>query len=633
MKLSFKSFAALAALLVAHSSFACSNEAFHPRELNPVAVSNSLAALVANRTIVPNQDPLTLDELTKMVRELELHAVKNDNYVYPVKIELLEDDDVNAHATVEFDESNPKAKPQSIMAMYTGFVKHVKGDRRLIRAVIAHELSHLTHGHCTNPIFIARDLSQYMTRQQEREADMTGAALLVRAGYNPQDMVDMLMALDDLQKAAWLRRVTSTHASPKQRASEVATNPEIWKGLVLFDVGLAQWDARNFARATETFDRVAETQPKLWEARANAGITSLMHYYDMLPAAVQKRWYRPDFGPLLVPDPREKSRDPEIRAADKQRWDDAVRRIKTAIIMVPGIPTVLKDAEALANVLNPNDDAALLQKGADYFSEQLKLAEKDQERSFQMSANLALALQRQGKTTQATDVLYDTITQFGRVNFTIAESFGRDADVNAKKGLLPQVLAFWLKTASEDADWYDALKARYAEACKAANVTAESISGRTRTFEPAESMTIDGQTVGFFDEESKLLAMGGKPDKAVYFDEKYKTMIEVVWKAGDLQALVERGRLLRVTSRLAGSFIELRPTDRADSSRVKVEVGMSKSDLDRAIPMVATSEKNLSNLGVPEKWVYYPNLFFCVQIKDDKVAAITVTAVDRRFKD
>jgi predicted Zn-dependent protease len=632
MKLSYKPFAAMAALLVAHSAFACTNVAFHPRDLNAFAVTNSISALVANRTIVPNQDPLTLDELTKMVREMELHALKNDQYVYPVKVELLDDPEINAHATVEIDESNPKAKPQAVMAVYTGFVNHVKGDRRLIRAVIAHELSHLTHGHCTNPIFIARDLSQYMTRQQEREADMTGAALLIRAGHNPQDMIDLLMSLNDLP-ATWLPRVTSTHASPKQRASEIASNPEIWKGLVMFDVGLAQWDARNFARATETFDRVADSQPKLWEARANAAVTSLMYYYDMLPAAVQKRWYRPDFGPLLVPDPREKSRDPEIRAADKQRWDEAVRRIKTAIIMITDTPAVLKDTEALANVLNPNDDADLLKKGTDYFREQLKAAEKDQERAFQMSANLALGLQRQGKTSEATDVLNETIVQFGRVNFTMAESFGRDADVNAHKGLLPQVLGFWLKTATEDADWFTALKARYEQACKAANVTPEAISGRTRVFEPAESMTIDGQSVGFYDEESKLLQMGGKPDKAVYFDEKYKTMIEIVWKGGDLQAIVERGKLLRVTSRVPGSFIELRSKDRADNSRVKVEVGMSKADLDRAIPLVKPAERNLSNLGVPEKWLYYPNLFFCVQVKDDKVAAITVTAVDRRFKD
>jgi len=157
----------------------------------------------------------TQADLEKMVEKLDKAIPENPNFKYPVKCTIVTKDDVNAYATLTKEGNDNRAT----MVVYSGLIKQIDGDQRLIRAVVAHELSHLSLGHnaAINPK--ARDLRNLWTRQQEFEADATGAKALVKLGYSKKDMVDMLLFLDKLQgrQGGWLTRRRGLPRSPTIR--------------------------------------------------------------------------------------------------------------------------------------------------------------------------------------------------------------------------------------------------------------------------------------------------------------------------------------------------------------------------------------------------------------------------------
>lgn len=569
----------------------------------------------------------TQADLEKMVKELETHATKFPEYTYPIQCEIVEDDEVNAYATV-FE--NKDKKMQAKMVVFTGLVKYYKEDHNLIRAVVAHEVSHLSHGHCTSPIWKAQDLGQFWTRQQEMEADVSGAALLVRAGYKKEHMVEMLKGLAGVSKPGnWIYKVTSDHASPMQRASLVSDSPTVLEALVQHDVASAYWDARSFAKASEMFDRAYSLEPKLFTAAVNAAATSLMDYYDQLPAAVQQQWYRPDFGPLLAPNPINSGRSTSITEDDRVRFRKAVTKIEMAKLVAADQPK-LKEIEALAGLLNPDNDKAAIQSGVDIYKSLLPtIAANDVNRTLRFNNNIAVGLQRLDKTTEALEIMSGAISGTGKINYIMGENFSRDARVDKEGGLAANIMAYWLKTASRRSPKFTDIQKRYSEFCSKLNIKPEVVSGRIDEYEPILSLNIEGTEIGLYDEFADLALIAGKPDKAVFFDPKYKSLLEVIWKGGDIQAFVEKESILRITSRLPGSYITLRPVDRTVTTKPIIKVGMTaeafKSILD---PNQGVTVK-LSKLGSPEEWTYFPKYFLGVKIEDGKVTGITFTPVAR----
>lgn len=580
----------------------------------PIALLASIAAARAE---------FTQADLEKMVKELEAYAPKHPDYVYPIKSSLVKSDDVNAHATLEL---NDKKQLQSVMVVYTGLVKHCNDDLNLVRAVVAHEISHLSHGHCTAPLWKAKDLSQYWTRQQETEADQTGAAMLVRAGYKREHMVEMLKSLDKLSNN-WTRKIWSDHASPLQRAAKVADDPSILESLLQFDIARAFWDNRDFKRSSELFDAVYAKEPRLFSAVINSAATSLMFYYDRLPIATLREWYRPDFGPLLSPNAIGINKDPEIRDEDRQRFKEAMVKIEKAMSVAPEQPKI-QEILAIAQIINPDGDKALMQKGIEWHVDRLTKIEKDDvTRKLRFNNNIAVALQRMGKLSEATDTLTKVVNETGKVNYAVGENLSRDARLDKEGGLGANIMAYWLGTASKQSPFYDKIKARYAEFCTKLNIKPDDIVANDSSFLPVLSMVIDGTKVGLYDKYSDLAMISGKPDKAVFFDDKYKGLLDVVWKNGDVQAFVEDEYLLRITSRLAGSYVDLKSRDAAVHTDARVTVGMSESDLNAILDPEEAETIELSKLGKAEEWRYYAAYYFGVLVENGKVTGITFTPV------
>ena len=120
----------------------------------------------------------TQTDLEKIVGELDKAIPENSAYKYPIKCSIVDKDDVNAYATLTKEDKDLRAT----MVVFTGLVKDMAGDERLIRAVVAHEISHLSLGHALALDPTARDLKNLWTREQEFAADKSGADALVKLG-------------------------------------------------------------------------------------------------------------------------------------------------------------------------------------------------------------------------------------------------------------------------------------------------------------------------------------------------------------------------------------------------------------------------------------------------------------------
>lgn len=116
---------------------------------------------------------------------------------------------------IETDEINAFANADKEICVYTGLLKFVNNDAELA-AVIAHEIGHIVNNHVAKQNVVntisqtaiynsnlnaglktaaynANNLSMLkMSRTEEYEADITGADLIARAGYNPLAMVSVL---------------------------------------------------------------------------------------------------------------------------------------------------------------------------------------------------------------------------------------------------------------------------------------------------------------------------------------------------------------------------------------------------------------------------------------------------------
>lgn len=564
-------------------------------------------------------------EFEKLVLELEGLAPKNPNYIYPIKAVWDESDEFDAYATVE--QTKEKDKYQAVMVVSRGAFKFFNNNVNMLRAVVAHEVAHLSHGHCTAPVWKAADLSQYWTRQQEMEADATGAAILTRGGYDKQHMVDMLKKLDEFDEPYWFK-INNDHSSPLQRAARVSSDPVPLEALLLHDVAGAYWESRRFSKAADAFDRMYAKEPRYFTAVINSALMLVMDYYDRLPAAAQQKWFRPDFGPLLAPNPLTSSKDPSIGAEDKARWQKAMSKIEEAKKNSSAAnQPKLKEAIALAKILNPNNDMKMVEEGTSEFQALLKSAEStDINRRLRFSNNIAVGFQRLGKVVEATDAMREVIMDTGKVNFVLGENFGRVARSNVEGELAVNVMAYWLENASDASPYFKEIRSRYADFCEKLKLKAESFNGRKADYRRVISMVIDGREIGLYDEVSNLNSVAGSPDKILKFEE-YSGLNEVRWFGGDITAYIEGKNILRITSRMKGTYIQLQPIDSGVTERPKIEVGMSVDDLKKILNLNIGRTAPLAKWAAPEDWLYFENLLLGVLIEDGKVAGITFAPI------
>jgi tetratricopeptide (TPR) repeat protein len=572
----------------------------------------------------------TQADLEKMVTELDHVIPENPKYEYPVNCTIVESDEVNAYATVKKDDTGLRAS----MVVYTGLVKNIGGDQRLIRAVVAHELSHLSRGHLDDLDPAARDLRNLWTRQQEFEADKYGAKALVDAGYSKKDMVDMLLFLDrqNPRDGGWLEGLTADHADAKARAAEIADDPSALKALVSFDTALAFEDARSHIYAQKMFNYAAEQWPSLTDAYINAGECALLYYYDNLPLAVRDQWWRPDFGPLIT-NPHVYPQGIKVEDEDRKRWKDAMSAIDTAVTKNPGN----EEAEALlalGYVLEPDSKPDAVNAGIKWFDAEA-LATKDEATRLRFANNAAVGYSQLGNFTKATETLMNAQRGSNVFNPALGENLGLVGPTSASKDdntLAANVLFTWLNNTPQTSDRWDVVKKTFDDICTKAGIQANAIKPKPGYLCQVMTLVSDNKEIGLLLPVDAITKFIGAPQDTITFADKWPDLTELRWSDGALTMLTERNEIMRVTSYVPGAYLNLKPTDTTSQSAWQVKVGMSKDELSKILDPSTAVPKDLAKGDKVESWSYFADLGIGVLLEGDVVTGITVTPVQYETK-
>lgn len=576
---------------------------------------------------VPALADFTQADLEKIVTELDRVIPENKAFKYPIKCSIVDENQVNAYATLTKEGTDYRAT----MVVYSGLVKQIAGSERLIRAVVAHELSHLSLGHHLDLDPAARDLKNLWVRQQEYEADKFGAVALEKCGHSKQDMVDMLLFLDGRRSRTgdWLGRLTADHADPKARAAEVSADPNALRALVNFDTGLAYEDARNHYYAKLLFDLAASQWSALTVANVNSAHCALLDYYDNLSLGVRTAWWRPDFGPMIVSTPRIGSRGPNvITDEDRDRWKDAASAAELAIAKNPG-NLAAEEMRALSQVLEPDGKKEVVQKGIDWFDAHVKSA-TDEPSKLRYANNAGVGYQRLGDLQKAYTSIMAAQKGTTLFNSALGENLGLVKVTGRSKEddtLAANVLFTWLNNTPSTSTRWPTVKKTFDEVCKTAGITPKAIEQAPAYLCSVTTLVTSNKELGILLPVESMSQLLGTPEERVTFVEKYPDLCELRWNKGAVSMFCERNKVMRITSYEPGAHLLLKPLDPTSNTSIKVQVGMKADDLWAQINPKAGEDKDLAKGGKVEKWTYFSALNMGVLIEAGVVKGITVTPV------
>ncbi len=569
----------------------------------------------------------TQAELEKMVAELDAVGVRNSKYIYPIKCSVVQNADVNAYASIE---KVPKEgeKPQAVMVVFSGLVDHVKGDRKMIRAVVAHEVAHLMQGHVYSKQFVAQDLNHIWTRSQEVDADMTGAKLLEKAGYSRQDMINMLAMLSKLEKdSSWMYRLAKNdHTSAKNRAAQVAGNTDVMRSMMSFEKGLAFMECRKYTTAANLFEKASKQAPTFLDAYTNAAQASLMAYYDNLPAAIQEKWFIPDFGPVLVENPIG-SRDVGISQEDRDRFALALKRIAAAKAKNSTNPRTI-ELENLAAALAPDATKAELVKAGDFFKANMSAGSVEDQVRF--ANNAGVAYHRAEELQASYDSIIKTLKATRSFSNYLAQNLGRFNVANRSKEdetLVLDVMVQWLNSAPTSNRYYSIVLNKYKEGCEKIGVTAKATTPKPTYLCNAASITIRGKEAPLLVDTSDFIESFGNPLERIKISDDFPDVQFWVWNAGEISVLTQQEQVIRVSSQALGAYVDLRPSDPAVSGSFRIIVGMTEDDFNKILDLTKSVEKKVVGITGIETWNYFPSLMLGVQRKDGRIAGVTVSPI------
>ena len=568
-------------------------------------------------------------EIESVGRSLEAVASRHSALTYPVVFEIEENSEVNAYATA-FKESG---RWRGRVVVYRGLIDLIGSDKRLLAAVLAHEVAHLSHGH----IFKLKaepngeDLSHLYDRAQESEADRSGAILLQRTGRSSKDMVDLLAKMDQDGRGEgyFYERLTGGHPSSLSRASAVADDPRVWQSLLSFDIGLAFMESRRWNLAMTAFHEAFQKEPRLTEASVNASQAALLLYWDLLPMDVKNSWLRPDFGPFLT-QPSIAARGDKVTEADRKRHRDALAMLDAA--RGKGHDPRVRELIGIARVLDPDGTTAIIQQGIADLEGLMTAAEG--RRKISLANNVCVGYQRIGALSKGYPLLLEAVTSSTSTaataltyipaaieNIGIVVDSGRPAPQDIRVSVL---LELWLKSNPAVAPAWRTVRQTYEETCERLKVEPVATEPAPVLLCRPVSLHIGTEEYALFQPALTYESRLGKPDSALAISTKYPDLKELRWKGGDIAVLVEQGRAMRVTSRLAGSMMLLRFEEESNSTQFMVSIGMTKAELGKIFNLAAGRTKSLSIGLAQEEWLYFEGVGVGFAFENDKVSAITV---------
>lgn len=574
----------------------------------------------------------TQQDLEKMVAEMTPYLPQDPRLSYPVKCTVVDKEDVNAYASVYVDPAKKETKPQASMTVFTGLFKHMK-EVRLVRAVVAHELAHLSKQHLGKTVN-ANDLDLLFTRQQEFEADSFGAAVLEKAGYSQKDMRDMLKRLGDLeQKLPGSIKVMGDHADCARRAAAIEKNNNVLRSMVSFVNGEAYMDTRDYLKAMQAFDKASAQEPSFYESKYNAARAALLNYYDRLADKTKESWYIPDFGPSLLM-PLSTDRAPVLTDGDRANYELAVERMNAVVKLNPN-RSESKELQGTVLILDPDGKPDSIAAGINALTEAAKTAGTPAAK-LRIANNIAVGHQRGGNLAKAVETMLIEQRTSKLYNPNIAVNLGSqslDAKFKGDAGIAEAVLYTYLTRTSSASRGYQKTLANYQKVCADFGYKAREIKDSPINLCRVLSLSDGTNTYSLFDSAFDIVKLLKKAENGTRYSEDYEGLMELSWKNGQFAVLTEQSRVadeydldvVRITSYIPGSYVDLKPIDTKINFSFRISVGMAQTEFAKVLDPAAGVQRALVKMSSLENWTYYPGLNLGVLLKDGKVSAITVS--------
>ena len=318
---------------------------------------------------IKNEDRLLVEQVSKrLLVTLDISQIKDP---WPPIFEIQENEGVNAYAT--FDKTDNIYKVV-ISSKTLDIIINGNADR--LAYILGHELSHIVLGHVKEINSSSNILITAYSRENEKQADIMGMKLALKAGYSFKEAINTLkMFKDKLGDYSSFEALSYDHPPWSKRLSYLdSAQSQLWCSMSSFENGVYFLLFQNYEAAIVCFNKVKSEFPQCYEAYTNIGYAYLMQYFDGFELEDLK--YFNDIGQLVVGGfyRRPASLEREIRGIDEGLWWEAIGNFKEALKIKEDLALV-KSNLGIAYYLDPRKLS--LGESAKYLDEAVRQVEND----------------------------------------------------------------------------------------------------------------------------------------------------------------------------------------------------------------------------------------------------------------
>ncbi|MBX3414653.1 MAG: M48 family metalloprotease [Pirellulales bacterium] len=573
-----------------------------------------------------------------------------EGFAWPPTIEIVENKDCNAYATIrpskEGDDPNLR---YPISVVFTGMLDQIiQGDPDRLAFILGHELSHITCGHVVTPSTGKPKFIEIVyTRIDENEADVEGAKLMVKAGYSlPRGIKGIQRIIELGLEYTSFEGLSVDHPSWKDRLVLIdGEQSKIWKSMSAFENGNIFLATENYPMAESCFRFVIKDFPNCYEAWANLGYALLMQYCDGLEEEDLRSFA---VGQILVGGfySRPNSLSAGLRGPDSEVWFEAIGALREALRLKPDL-TLAKANLGVAYLVCP--DGKDVGNATRFLTEAASDAMKDDSLDPLMRAAILLnagvvdlaggnATDGESKFTEveklgkelpggrpATTTALATALQYNRATMLMASP-----NVDQRRRALDE-WELYLRSATPASAWWALGYDSYAKLCKELNATPKTKDELQKAGKESFRLVVSvplasGETIDLGNPVQAELAKLGEPETLPIAPRRGKLMR---YRYNDL-GLEVLGLEDVIAVRLSGPNAPELPLRGSGltGGKKSIKIGMTKDDLEK---LLAGQDYDFRELDDPEKsYRFYRNLGLAVRIEGGKVVELVVAQIPQR---
>jgi tetratricopeptide (TPR) repeat protein len=574
------------------------------------------------------------------------------NTTWPPKIVIDSSSDecseINAYATPPIDVKGLK-QPICKVVIYKGMMdKIIKGDEDRLAFIMGHELAHISLGHTVDTR--VDDKSDFImsafTREQEIQADVKGAQIMMAAGYSFQKGKQAIIEMQNqgLEYSSF-EGLGYDHPSWNDRLVFLDKDQaNLWKSMSAFSNGTFFLRIEDYSAAEACFSAVKDEFPDCYEAYANLGYAQLMQYCDKLRPVDMKGF---DVGQIVCGAfyERPKSLQAHVRGIDEDMWWKAVGSLREALKMKPDL-AMAKANLGVAYLLRPaGRDLAQATK---YLTEAAEAAEKDKTLDLLSKAvilaNAGVADLASGELTTCSERLtkaeeygrqfagssttQDTSAEIARAilyNHALVLEKSTDAS-DAEQAV--EILQNYLESGNPSSEWWTLAYSDYSSFCKSHGAKPRTVAYFKKEavpgFRPITSVTFaPNKKVTLSMSEDELTKALGSGTVVPLVDGSNMARLYYPAIGADFLVMDQVTAIILNDAALSPS-VQITSTGLGGKTAV-LKIGMSVDDLEKIVGTDILSGATIALDDPDTEYEYIPSLGLAYMVgDDDKITELVV---------